>query len=63
MKSVRKTEDEEKRTSRDLCTEVKMHSQSDAQLRLAALLSDEPLDLFVGLPRQRNAIPLQDLHS
>lgn len=41
----------------------RLYSQSDAHFCFITRLSDEPLYLFVGFPRQKNTIPLQDLHS
>lgn len=39
------------------------HSQPDADFCFVTGLSDKGLNLFVGLPHQRNAVPFQDLHS
>lgn len=38
-------------------------SQSDTELRLCTRLTHNALHLLVGLPHQRNPVPLQHLHS
>lgn len=45
------------------CKWHRLYSQSDTHFCLITRLSNEPLYLFIGFPRQKNTIPLQDLHS
>lgn len=40
-----------------------LYSQSDTHFCFITRLSDKPLYLFIGFPRQKNTVPLQDLHS